>query len=165
MGDRYLPSSTACSTNCSNPCGSGPSGGADVGERIVCTSTPSNHDALQSVCQIVLPWPPSVNGYFASVRGRLILAAKGRAYREAVKWMAVEQKWPNFNHSRIRIEFEAWMPDKRRRDLDNLLKSLCDSLTHAGLWHDDSQIDDLRIYRAPLVGGMIKARISALEAA
>jgi len=99
------------------------------------------------------------------VKGRLILSAKGRQYREAIKALGLEQRWPNFNHSRVRVEFEAWVPDKRRRDLDNILKSLCDSLTHAGIWHDDSQIDDLRIYRAPLVGGMVKARISALETA
>lgn len=109
--------------------------------------------------QITLPWPPSMNGYFASVRGRLILSAKGRLYREVVKARALAERWPNFNHARIGIEFEAWVPDRRRRDLDNLLKPMCDALTHAGLWHDDEQIDDLRIYRAASIGGMVKVRV------
>jgi crossover junction endodeoxyribonuclease RusA len=58
----------------------------------------------------------------------------------------------------LRVEIEAWPPDKRKRDLDNILKSLLDALTYAGIWEDDSQIDDLRIYRAT-IGGMVKVRI------
>jgi len=37
------------------------------------------------------------------------------------------------------------MPDKRRRDLDNLLKPILDVLGDYGVYEDDSQIDDLRI--------------------
>jgi len=37
------------------------------------------------------------------------------------------------------------MPDRRRRDLDNLLKSLLDAITHAGIWDDDSQVKHLEI--------------------
>ena len=165
--DSYLP----CSNLFGKASAACPEGGESGGPRASegeCTPTHGNADALQSspfAFSCTLPWPPSVNGYFASVKGRLILSAKGRQYREAIKALGLEQRWPNFNHSRVRVEFEAWVPDKRRRDLDNILKSLCDSLTHAGIWHDDSQIDDLRIYRAPLVGGMVKARISALETA
>ena len=47
-----------------------------------------------------------------------------------------------------------------RRDLDNLLKGLLDALTHAGLWLDDSQVADLRIRRAPTIGGMVKVRVT-----
>lgn len=158
-----MPSSENCERR--NLPQSGNAGGAlaQVGE---CTPPTGKPYALPSCCvyEFVLPWPPSVNGYFASVRGRLILSAKGRLYREVVKARALAEKWPNFNRARVAVEFEAWMPDKRRRDLDNVLKSLCDSLTHAGVWHDDSQIDDLRIYRAKPLGGMVKARIFAAEA-
>jgi Holliday junction resolvase RusA-like endonuclease len=47
-----------------------------------------------------------------------------------------------------RVVVEVYVPDRRKRDLDNLHKGILDSLTHAGVWGDDSQIDDLRIYRA-----------------
>ena len=37
------------------------------------------------------------------------------------------------------------MPDKRRRDIDNLLKPILDALGQYGVYEDDSQIIDLRI--------------------
>lgn len=40
-------------------------------------------------------------------------------------------------------------PDRRKRDLDNLLKSLLDGLEGAGVFKDDAQIDDLQIVRRP----------------
>lgn len=54
------------------------------------------------------------------------------------------------------------MPDRRRRDLDNMPKALFDGLTHAGVWTDDSQIDDLRIVRSWAAGGCVVVRIEAL---
>lgn len=107
---------------------------------------------------IVLPWPPSLNRYWRNVAGKTLISADGRAYREAVKLMAVEEQWPNYGESRLSVTIEAWVPDKRRRDLDNMLKSALDSLTHAGVWNDDSQIDDLRIMRGP-IGGMLKVSV------
>lgn len=36
-------------------------------------------------------------------------------------------------------------PDARRRDLDNLLKCLLDSLKHAGVYADDSLIREIHV--------------------
>ena len=36
---------------------------------------------------------------------------------------------------------DAFPPDRRRRDLDNLLKPALDALQHAGVYEDDSQVD------------------------
>lgn len=49
-----------------------------------------------------------------------------------------------------RLVMAAWVPDNRRRDLDNLLKAALDAIVKAGLLVDDSQVVDLRIYRAGL---------------
>ncbi len=48
----------------------------------------------------------------------------------------------------VSVSVVAHPPDKKRRDLDNLLKSLLDALQHAGLIEDDSNVTDLRIARA-----------------
>jgi Holliday junction resolvase RusA-like endonuclease len=39
---------------------------------------------------------------------------------------------------------DAYPPDRRRRDLDNILKAILDALQHAGCYADDSQIHALR---------------------
>ena len=46
----------------------------------------------------------------------------------------------------------------------NIFKALGDSLTHAGVWDDDSQIDDLRITRGEVIrGGMLDVKIEVIE--
>ena len=109
---------------------------------------------------IVMPWPPTTNSYWRTVGGRMLISKRGREYRKAVAEMAAADGWPKFGGVRLTVKIEAWMPDRRRRDLDNLLKSMLDSLTHAGVWDDDSQIDQLAIWRGPALGGMCKVQIT-----
>lgn len=109
---------------------------------------------------IVLPWPPSVNHYWRrSKNGMMHISAEGVAFREAVGWNALQQKAPRQLAGDLIVDIEAFMPDRRRRDLDNILKALLDALTHAGVWLDDSQIVDLRIRKAKTIGGMVKVKI------
>lgn len=98
---------------------------------------------------LTLPWPPSVNHYWRHVGARVLISSHGRMYRSLVLH-EVRRQIANealLGDARISVEIAAYPPDRRRRDLDNLQKGLLDSLTHAGVWDDDSQIDDLRIYR------------------
>jgi crossover junction endodeoxyribonuclease RusA len=110
--------------------------------------------------EVSLPWPPTVNTYWrhANKGGATIVyvAKEGQIYRTAVQGLVATKR--KLHTGRLRVEIEAWPPDKRNRDLDNILKSLLDALTYAGIWEDDSQIDDLRIYRTT-IGGMVKVRI------
>jgi crossover junction endodeoxyribonuclease RusA len=101
---------------------------------------------------ITLPYPPSVNTYWRAIgRGRVIISKKGREYRTEVVCEVAKQRGtlrPQPLEGRLGVDIGAWMPDKRRRDLDNVLKAALDSMVHAGLMLDDEQIDDLRIRRA-----------------
>jgi len=92
----------------------------------------------------------------------MIISLKGREYRDAVVAQLKLQQARHFD-GLLRVTIEAWRPDKRRRDLDNLLKATLDSLAHAGVYDDDSQIVDLRIYWAPVIGGMLKVKIEEVE--
>ena len=89
----------------------------------------------------------------------MIISAEGRAYRKAVADQVAIQNGAKNYTGPLRVVIEAWRPDNRRRDLDNLLKASLDGLTHAGVWGDDNQIVDLRIYWAPSIGGMLKIHI------
>jgi len=113
--------------------------------------------------EITLPWPPSVNTYWRNFDGRMIISARGREYRETVGDQMTLQKMVKHFKGQLKVEIEAFRPDKRRRDLDNLLKATLDGLAHAGVYEDDSQIVDLRIYWAKDIGGMLKIKIEELE--
>jgi len=113
--------------------------------------------------EITLPWPPSVNTYWRNFNGRMIISAKGREYRETVGDQMTLQRMVKHYLGPLKVEIEAFRPDKRRRDLDNLLKATLDGLAHAGVYEDDSQIVDLHIYWAPNIGGMLKVKIEEIE--
>lgn len=108
---------------------------------------------------ITLPWPPSVNRYYRNVAGKTLISAEGRSYRKAVVDLLAESRTAPPMIGAVGVDIEVFMPDRRRRDLDNLLKSLLDALTHAGLWLDDSQVVDLRIRKAQTIGGMVKVDV------
>lgn len=97
-----------------------------------------------------LPWPPSVNGYWRSFRGRQIISRRGRDYRDQVQSELVGAK---AMLGRLKISICLHPPDKRRRDIDNVLKAIFDSLVHAGAMEDDSQIDELYAVRREVVPG------------
>jgi hypothetical protein len=55
---------------------------------------------------------------------------------------------------------ELFPPDRRKRDADNFHKCLSDALQHAGVFHDDSQVVRLEIWkRDPVKGGKAVVRI------
>lgn len=99
-----------------------------------------------------LPWPPSINHYWRMVNNRMIISAAGREYAALVAYEIKQQRSHMALAGRLSVAITATMPDKRRRDIDNLIKVSLDSLTKAGVWEDDSQIDELAILR----GGVTK---------
>jgi crossover junction endodeoxyribonuclease RusA len=95
-----------------------------------------------------LPWPPSVNHYWKSFRGRTYVSTAGKRYTVDVQAAILSLGYERLD-GRLSVKLTAFPPDRRRRDLDNITKSLLDSCTKAGLWGDDEQIDDLHIVRGP----------------
>lgn len=115
-----------------------------------------------------LPWPPSVNHYWRHVvigkRAQVFISTEGKAYRATVAAM-VEQRRPARVPGRLHVRILCYPPDRRTRDLDNLTKSLLDSLVHAEVIEDDSFIDELSIVRGKVEkGGRVFVTISTREA-
>lgn len=108
---------------------------------------------------LLLPFPPSVNTYWrhptkGKLAGRHLISEKGRQYREDVIYtLGLSKTLLRRMEGRLSVRIVAHVPDRRQRDLDNMLKALLDALTHAGVWHDDSAIDHLSIQRGPIKSG------------
>ena len=90
-----------------------------------------------------LPWPPSVNTYYTVWKGRKILSKNGKQFKSDCRaWV---HRLPDPIKGSIKVEIQVCMPDKRKRDLDNLLKPILDVLGNYGVYEDDSQISELSI--------------------
>jgi Holliday junction resolvase RusA-like endonuclease len=103
-----------------------------------------------------------VNHYYTVSRNRKILSPEGRAYKKyALECMLVQGVQRREEGERpFGISIIARPPDKRRRDLDNLLKPIPDSLVDYGAIPDDWMVDDIRIQRMnPCPDGQIEVQI------
>lgn len=108
-----------------------------------------------------LPWPPSVNTYWrhpnkGPLAGRTLVSEKGRQYRDDCVRLAKVNRWPAFvSSARLSVTIHAYPPDKRRRDLDNVLKAALDAMAQAGVYGDDAQVDRLEIVRKEPPGAVL----------
>ena len=101
---------------------------------------------------ITLPYPPTANTYYRHVGYRTLISREGRAFRKDVCALlggGGPRKPPA--GGRIALCMDAFPPDNRRRDIDNLQKPTLDALQHAGVYVDDSQIDLLLSRRRHVV--------------
>lgn len=101
----------------------------------------------------------SYNTYYRIMRGRYIISAKGRAFRQLVKDSIINQP---LVQGRIKLEIEFHFRDRRIRDLDNHTKALIDALKGI-LFVDDSDIFVLNTSKHIGVVSKTIIRISALN--
>ena len=130
---------------------------------------------------IELPWPPSVNHYYftANVRGRLVrlIGSDGKAYQRAVGEVLDRLGNPRMDGDLRVEELMLHPPNKARRDMDNVLKALWDSLqdrkdkksgvTIPGLLHDDCQIKEYHCIKwgAVVEGGRVDLKMATIAMA
>jgi len=101
---------------------------------------------------IRLPYPPSLNRLYRSINGRSIKSALGRSYSSVAAGLVMA--------SRVRVKgpfvlsLVATPPDKRARDLDNLLKPVLDALQTGGAIENDSLCRCLMIRWADVGAGL-----------
>lgn len=99
---------------------------------------------------LTLPFPPSTNNLFVTMGRKRVSSPQARAYAKTVSEHVRDLRAPQAPAGELRAVIAAWVPDRRRRDVENLLKAPIDGLVKAGVMADDSLIVDLRIYRAGL---------------
>lgn len=116
-------------------------------------------DATMILDGVELPYPPSVNHYWRQGRDKRgrparYLTTAAKDYKRAVGLLCGRKQ--AFS-GRVGVRVLVWTPDRRQRDLDNLLKGLLDSITGANVIIDDCQIDRIEMSREGVVpGGMVR---------
>jgi len=100
--------------------------------------------------------PISVNHYWeASHTGGRFITPKGRRFKRDLGFIAQaaakKHRWTYDVEDRIRMTIGTAFSDRRRRDIDNSIKGVCDALKGI-LYEDDCQIDDLRVFRLEHTG-------------
>lgn len=107
---------------------------------------------------IALPYPPSVNTYYRTVGGRILVSRKGREYRETIARHLAARGFRPLK-SKLAVYIDVYPPDRRKRDLGNLDKALMDAC-QGYLFVDDGQIDLLHIERHRVEpGGKVVVRV------
>lgn len=111
-----------------------------------------------------LPYAPSVNTYWRRGRFSTYLSPAGREYKKAVAELVIETNTPKLGDARLKMTLIIRPRSKRIFDIDNLAKSVLDSLCEAGVYDDDSQVDELHIIRGePIKGGKIVVTIEVMN--
>ena len=99
------------------------------------------------ILRFELPWPPSINHYYLHTANGVILGAKGKRYRRDAALLLHRLRDACGSEKRLSLTINAYPPDKRKRDLDNIVKAIQDALQYARVYHDDCQIDMLTVIR------------------
>ena len=114
-----------------------------------------------------LPFPPSVNSYYGlACHGKMphkYVKPKGKDYRTQVQKIIQDKDLELRANIPLSVSITLTPPDKRVHDIDNILKCLFDSLTHANFWQDDSYVRRLLMdYAPPTKQGSVLLHVEAL---
>jgi crossover junction endodeoxyribonuclease RusA len=102
--------------------------------------------------KLELPYPPSVNHYWGQSGKNKFLGKKGKEFRIAVAEACLDARVVALE-GRLSLHVSLCPPDRRQRDVDNVLKPLLDAMEHAGCYDNDNQIDELHIIRRDVQKG------------
>jgi crossover junction endodeoxyribonuclease RusA len=112
---------------------------------------------------LTLPLPPSVNNYWGFSGHHRFLTLAAREFKKEVAHI-VSLKKVKFTTQKLSLTATFHFKDKRKNDLDNRIKSLLDALVQAGVMEDDSQIDQLHIFRGENIKlGKALIKISVID--
>lgn len=130
--------------------------------------------------KLELPWPPSVNHY--KIVGKIGITKKGKIYQKRINspktnlfylevWAMIKSRmskegFNSFDSETISLQvyIDLYPPDNRRRDIDNSIKVLLDSLVRGGLIQDDSQISRLNVQRMGIIpDGKVLVKVSEID--
>jgi crossover junction endodeoxyribonuclease RusA len=112
---------------------------------------------------IILPYPhkASVNSIWKRVKNQVYLSPQAKHFRYLVYYQL--HGTIGFEDMPLRLEIKIYPPDNRVRDIDNILKTVLDSLQFAKMFKNDSQVHQLYLEKMPVKkGGELEVKISSV---
>lgn len=108
---------------------------------------------MSELFRAVLPYPPSVNHYWHRSGNRTYISEAGQRFLEQVRLVALERKVQPISDP-VTLEAVLHPPDARKRDTDNTLKAVLDSLQKSGVLKDDNLVRRVNVEMStPVKGG------------
>jgi crossover junction endodeoxyribonuclease RusA len=95
--------------------------------------------------RLTLPLPPTMNSYWRAVGRRVLISAKGRAFRKACQCAAIAQR-PVLLDGDVAVRGTVYL-HRRGCDLDNRIKPLLDALQGIA-YANDGQVAEIHLRRA-----------------
>lgn len=92
--------------------------------------------------------PPSANRLWRYSEGRVHKSAEYRTWLATVQWEIFSQIKKQTIEGPFKMTLAAQRPDRRRRDIDNLIKPTLDALAHAKVIEDDRACEWVEAYWA-----------------
>lgn len=111
-----------------------------------------------------LPFPLSVNALHVPVGdNKISLTSRAKEYYAEMAVLLRNHDYGTMT-GRIRADLWVYEPNKRRRDINNLTKSLFDALQMCHVFQDDAQIDETHIYRCEChPNGKVRLRLVEIK--
>lgn len=110
-----------------------------------------------------LPYPPSINNYYGRYKNRTFLKKEVRDYRDTVL-ISLKNRLETFGDKKVIAEIDLYRPDRRRRDIDNVLKCVLDIGQLLGVYDDDSQVVTMLVSKKEIIKpGKVSVRIFLYE--
>src|SRR5262249_16103565 len=97
-----------------------------------------------SQIELALPYPPSANRIWRRSGKRIHRSPQYVRWLERAGWQVISQR-QGCIHGPYNISIAAVRPDKRKRDLGNLEKSISDLLVSIGTVEDDQLANEISI--------------------
>lgn len=98
---------------------------------------------------ITIPFPPTTGNHqhIALRNGRRILRKDIIAWRDEVSRLVSKIQIRFMTLAPLSMHVDVYMPDNRKRDLDNIAKVVSDALEESGMILDDSSVCDLHLIK------------------
>lgn len=104
--------------------------------------------------------PPTVNHYWSYHGVRRFLTKRAVIFRKDVEIACRAHRI----EGRLAVTIDYHPPDRRKRDIDNIIKPILDALQHAGLFDDDFQIQKITATRHDVQdGGVVVILVEAVD--